>query len=194
MARKKIAEPKYYAYYDKDTGEVICVTNEKSTVYSHGIEISYEMHHALVSGEEKFSDYAVGRVKTDDGKTVVAMMPKTDQAYVFKNTMLELITDPPKKDTDLVVTWDLENKQWIFALSDTAKEKNKLGDTRLIFFVTLEEDFNFLIRTMFINNEELVMKAKIAIPFEFDIESKIEKISLATKLTFESYGLITNDN
>jgi hypothetical protein len=195
MARKKIGEPKYYIYYDEKSGEITSVTNERRQNHKNGIEITYAMHDALVSGQEKFSDYSIGRVKTDDGKTVLTVMPKSDQAYIFKNTMLELISDTPNKDTELIVEWDPANKHWMFLLTDIAKKRigDSLKDSTLIFFVTLEEDFNFLIRTMLVSYQDLLLKSNVFIPFEYEIESNIDKISLATKITLESYGLKIND-
>lgn len=188
-------EANYYIYYNDATGDIISVSNERRENHVNGIEIPFEMYDSLVSGKENFSDYAVGRVKTDDGKTIMTVMPKSDQAYAFKNTMFELISDPPTDDTELIVEWDLEKKHWKFLLTDTARIRigDSLRDSTLIFFVTLEEDFNFLIRTMFVSYQELLLKSNVFIPFEHSIESKIDKISLATRLTFESYGLIIND-
>ena len=58
-----------------------------------------------------------------------------------------------------------------------------------MFFVTLESDFDFLIRTIFIEPYELRTKKKIIIPFETEYEKDVDKISIASKLSLQSYGI-----
>jgi hypothetical protein len=195
MARKKIVVPGYYIYYDKKTGEILSVTNERQPKNKNEVEIPFETYDLLVSGKKQFSDYEVGRVKTEDGKTVIKVALKSDQEYVFKNTMFEVISTPPTEETELIVEWDLEKKHWKFLLTDTARMRigDSLKDSTLIFFIMLEEDFNLVIRTILVSYWELFLKANVFIPFEYDIENKIDKISVSTKLTLESYGLIIND-
>ena len=60
---------------------------------------------------------------------------------------------------------------------------------KLVFFVTLENDFDFLLRTIFINLADLITSDVISFPFESNIEHKIDKISISSKLIFKSYGL-----
>jgi hypothetical protein len=196
MARKKlITEVKFYAYYNVSTGSVLSVTNEKSTIYKDCIEISYDMHNKLVSGKEKFNDYAVGYLKTDDDKTILSLIPRLGEAYSFKNTMFEVINGQVNKQTELTVEWNIDDKYWTFALSPEAKLRigNSLSSSRIPFFIILESDFDFLIRTIIINCQDLLGRSKVAIPFENDLESHIDKITMATKLTFQSYGLKIND-
>jgi hypothetical protein len=195
MARKKIVTPGFYIYYDKKTGEILSVTNEHQPKNKNSIEVPFETYDLLVSGKKQFTDYEVGKIKTDDGKTVVRVILKSDQAYVFKNTMFEVISKPPTDETELIVSWNPAIKHWVFLLTDTAKARidESLKDTTLIFFIILEEDFNLVIRTILISYWDLFLKSNVYIPFEHDIENKIDKISVATKLTLESYGLTVND-
>ena len=195
MVRKTFSIPKYYAYYDKRTGGLLSVTNEKSTIHKHYIEIPFEMHDKLVSGKEKFDDYLVGNLTTDDGKTVLSLVPKLGEAYSFKNTMLEIVDRPVSKHTELAIEWNKDKKYWSFSLSDSAKARigDSLSDARIPFFIILESDFDFLIRTIIINCRDLIRKSKVSVPFEDDMESRIDKITMSTKLTFQSYGLNIND-
>ena len=194
MARKQIL-PAYYAYFDKATGEILSVSNEKSLQYKNKLDIEYDIYAKLVSGNEKFSDYSVGYLKSDDGKTTLVLVPKTDQAFIFKNTMFELISRVPTDDTELIVTWNVANTEWIFSVSPACKKRiaESIGNGKLVFFVILADDYDFLIRTIFIDTMQLLSSGKVYIPFANKIESNINKISMATKLTFESYGLTVND-
>jgi hypothetical protein len=57
----------------------------------------------------------------------------------------------------------------------------------------LENDFDFLIRTIFVATEDLISQDSVIVNFESTFESHIEKISIASKITFQSYGLIINE-
>ena len=193
MARKKkFVEPKFYAYYDKASKQMFLVTNEKSTRYKDYIEITADVHEALVSGKEKFSDYIIGHVRTDDGKKVLKLIPKLQEAYTFRNTLFEIISDPVERDTEFTVKWDSTKSQWIFSMSTAAKKRtaDSISDTKLVFFIILEHDYDFLIRSILIDANDLLSHPKVTVPFTTDIEQQIDRISIATKLTFESYGLI----
>jgi len=196
MARKpKFVQSKFYAHYDKKTGEIYSIGNEVSNVYDNRIEITQEDHDKFLYGHEKFSDYLIGYIRTIDNKTVLALAPKADKGYAFKNNIFEWISDIPTKDTELVVTWDKENEWWIFSLSDNCKkriEDNVTSDV-LPFFVMLSNDFDFLIRTIFISMQDLVTFDNIKKPFKSQIEKNIDKISIASTIVFQSYGLKIND-
>jgi len=58
----------------------------------------------------------------------------------------------------------------------------------LTFFITLETDFDFLVRTITFNIKDLVLD-KVCVPFVSSVEEKIDKISISTKSLFSSYGL-----
>ena len=187
MRKRKIVPPKYYAYYDKNTGQLLSITNEKSLHLKHFVEITEEMHVSLVTGKEKFSDYVLGRVRTDDGKKVLKLIPKTQEAYSFKNTLFELISEKPNRDTELTVYWNLKERKWEFALSAAGKKRtaSNISDTKLIFFVILEHDYDFLIRSILIDANDLLKLKRVAVPFSTEMELHIDKISVATKLTHE---------
>lgn len=184
-------EPSYYAYYDKSTGDLISVTNEKSTTHDHGIEITETEYTRLVTGQESFSRYKVGYAKNTEGKTELSLVPVTDLGYAFRSNMFEWITDEPTSDTELVVTWNGKEKQWNFSLSKDCKDKftSELAPSRLIFFVTLLTDFDFLIRTITIPTNDLLGQDTVTVKFDTQLENKINNISIATKLLFNTYGL-----
>ena len=184
-------EPVYYAYYEKSTGELISITNEKSVVHDHGIEITEGEYQKLLNGVELFSKYRVGYAKTPEGKTALALVPITDHGYSFRSNMFEWIVDPPTTDTELTVVWNKEETQWDFILSKECKNKmsDALVPSKLLFFVMLGSDFDFLVRTIDIPTNDLITSDKISIPFNTHLETRIDKISIATKLLFNTYGL-----
>ena len=196
MARKppQFIPSKFYIHYDKKTGEIISSSNEINTAYSK-IEITHDEHERFLYGLKQFSDYQVGLIKTTDNQTVLALVQKADQGYAFKNNMFEWIQDPPTKSTECVVTWDKINQQWIFSISKNCQDRIKENITTdtLLFFVMLEDDFDFLIRTISFNIRDLLAFKEIKRPFEGRMEQDISKISIASKIVFQSYGLKIND-
>jgi len=196
MARKppKYVTPKCFIHYDKKTGEIFSASNELNKSYST-IEINETEYSKFLNGEEKFCDYQVGYVRTADNQTVLAVSPRANQGYTFKNNVFEWIIDPPNKKTELTVTWDNVTSQWIFSLSDACKERleENVSNELLPFFVMLANDFDFLIRTISISMQDLYAFKEIKKPFESRLEKDITKISIASSIVFQSYGLKIND-
>ena len=195
MARKAptFIPPKFYAHYDKKTGEIFSTGNEINPVYPNRIEITQDEHDRFLYGYDKFSDYQIGYIRTSDNKTILALAPKAEQGYAFKNNVFEWISEPPAADTELVVSWS--NQSWTFSISEACRERIKENITieTIPFFVMLANDFDFLIRTIFINVQDLVLHDKIEKLFESRLEQDITKISIASNIVFQSYGLKIND-
>jgi hypothetical protein len=202
MARKKLPPPpahltdNYYAYYDPITNQLLSVTNEKISLYTDYLEVDFDTYERLVTGKQKFSDYLLGHIKIED-KTVLKLIPVVEQAYSFKNTMLEIISENKIKDPELVVEWHGVNKEWNFLVSATAKGRLnvKLDSAKILFFIILESDYDFLIRTIVIDSQQLLSQNCVGIPFANEIENHIGKLSVASRLIFESQTLrIVNEN
>lgn len=187
---KKLQPPKYYVYYDKKTGKLLSVGNEKEPQYEYGIEVEFEEVESLIDGSARFKDFLVGYKRLADGSSKLAVVPNTEQGYTFKNNVFEWIGEA-NKSTECIVTWNGKNKTWDFSLSDKAKKtySDSLLVPKLVFFVTLENDFDFLIRTIFLQAVDLISSEKVSVPFESKIENKIDKISISSKLVFKTYGL-----
>lgn len=175
----------YYVYYDDRTGSLLSVTNELSTEYKNGISVEYESVKPLLSGDHSFRDYVV----KNDGKKMSLVMSKT-QGFVFKNNLTETISEPNEK-AELIVEWNAVTKCWNFILSKNFKKSYNynLLDSKLVFFVTLEHDYDFLIRTIIIDIDELLTKDAVGVVFDSNFEKDISKLAITTKKTFKTYGL-----
>ena len=187
---KKIQTPKYYVYYDKKTGKLLSAGNEKDPNYEYGIEVEFEEIKSLLEGTTRFKDFLVGYKRLADGSSKLAVVPNTEQGYTFKHNVFEWITEATPS-TECIVTWNGKDKCWEFSLSDKAKKiyKDSLLMPKLVFFVTLENDFDFLVRTIFLQAIDLLSSEKLTVPFDSNIEHKINKISISSKLVFKTYGL-----
>ncbi|MEY4331779.1 MAG: hypothetical protein RLZZ196_517 [Bacteroidota bacterium] len=179
---------KYYIYYDKKTGSILSVTNSFNDNYEHYLEVSFDDAKGFLSGKQQFKDYQVGYQK-DSGKPTVLSLINEFSGYTFNNKIFEWI-DQTDKDAECIVEWNLRDKVWNFSLSPGFKNTyNSIVSTRLVFFVTLENDPDFLIRTIFINSQDLLGSNVFTVPFESKFEYNIDKISISSKLVFNSYKL-----
>ena len=181
----------YYVYYDQKSGQILSVTNEASDRFEHGITVESSEVEKLISGEWKFSEYKVGYKDSNDSSSLCVL--SRDGFYLdysFKNKTVVWIT-PTAKSADCIVEWNGLDKCWNFYLDKTFKKtyNNNILATQLTFFVTLETDFDFLIRPIFIKMDSILTNDKITIPFESKLENNINKISISSKTVFKSYSL-----
>ena len=194
MALKKIVQ-KYYLHYDKKTGSITSVSNEKTINDKYSFEVPFLEYKLFVEGHKQTQHHLITYAKGISGKPELSLVKIADSLYEFKNKSFEWINKSPKKDTELIVNWDKKNGQWIFTLSADAKNrlKDELINPHTIFFIMLKDDFDFLVRSIVFKVEDLISNSTTNVPFTSEIEYYIDKISISTKLTFHSYGLIIND-
>ncbi|CAB4125919.1 hypothetical protein UFOVP181_319 [uncultured Caudovirales phage] len=189
LKKKSVNAPqKYYIYYDKRTGDILSATNEKSNRYEYGFEVPFEEIEKFISGEWSFKDYMVGYKDRND-KSSITILSRDYVGYTFKNSLVEWI-NKNDKPAECIVEWDGNASEWRFQLDSAFKKTStNINNTQLMFFVTLETDFDFLIRTIYIKLSTLVDLDFVSIPFESNIETKIDRISISTKNVFKSYKL-----
>jgi hypothetical protein len=190
IARLSI-KPIYRVYFNLESGEILSMSNEIRPEYDHFITISFDQYDALASGREEFKNWTVIKTQNPGNEYGVELVQKEFQGHTFRNNMFEWIVNAPSELTELVVHWDEFNKQWIFIISDLARQRyyeRKITTNIVKFFITLENDFDFLIRTIDIELKSLIAD-KVVIPFTTTLETQIDKISISSKTVFESYGL-----
>ena len=181
----------YRCYFDIKTGSILAISNEVSTQYEHCVVIDYSLYEKFVTGQEQFKDWSVTRTKNPDSESGLEIVPVIKQELFFKNNMFEWITNKPTKKTELTVHWSQHEHMWVFLISNKVRQQyydNVYTTDVLTFFITLETDFDFLVRTISINIKDLVLD-KVCVPFITSAEEKIDKISISTKSLFSSYGL-----
>jgi len=181
----------YRCYFNIKTGDILAISNEESSQYEHAIVMDYPLYEKFVMGLEQFKDWVVTRTKNPDSESGLEIVPRMQQELFFKNNMFEWITAKPTKNTELIIHWSPNESMWIFLISDKVRQQyydNTYPMETLTFFVTLETDFDFLVRTITINIKDLVLD-RVCVPFISGVEEKIDKISISTKSLFSSYGL-----
>ncbi len=185
-----VSKLSHYIYFDKKTGQILAVTNEQDSSFEHGLNVSFDDVEDFLTGKSKFRDFLIGYKKNQDGMSQLAVVPASDQGFAFKNNVFEWIKET-REQVECIVTWNGPGRRWEFQINPRfADYYDVVAAPKLTFFVTLEDDFDFLIRTIFINMQDLILSPEgIKIPFENKIESRIDKISISSKLVFKSYGL-----
>jgi len=183
--------PQYYVYYESKTGKILSITNEKDDQYQTYLEVDHDEISGFFTGQKLWHEYVVRNVKTTDNRIIPSIISIETPTYDFKNNDFLNIGLHSVKNADLKISWDLPNSCWRFALSNDAKKifKDNIFKGAMMFFVTLEDDFDFLIRTIIIDVDTLFFSKEIKIPFESSFELKPKKTSILTIQIFRSYSL-----
>ena len=184
-----MSELTHYVHFDKKTGQIFSIGNEPEEKFENAIRASFEDVEGFLTGKLKFKDFLVGYKRNQEGISSLAIVPSTDQGYGFKHNIFEWISETTE-EVECLVTWNGPRKRWDFSVDKRVRSYyDVIVAPKLVFFVTLEDDFDFLIRTIFINLTDLISSDVISIPFTSSMENKIDKISISSKLIFKSYGL-----
>jgi hypothetical protein len=182
----------YYVHYDKKSGQIFSVSNERNPKYEFSLEVSSDVATPFIDGAERYTDYIIDYTTDTEGKPVLGIISKFDQLNALRNNIFEQVLDTKNLDKkDFIVEWDKPNNCWNFSVNSKIKELlAKKGVTNtLVIFISLEADLNQLIRTIYIDTTKLAYMDKISEPFTHQLEKQIDKIVVASKLVFESYGL-----
>lgn len=200
MAKLKKSPPtvelQYFAYYDPDTEQILAVTNEPVSNYTHWAVITSSQHRDIMKGTVNLRDCLIDRYIKADGNIEAKLITKQlYEEFTFKNKSFTWINDAPADSTEFVVEYNKQDRQWTFAITQAGRDNlaDKSMNNTLVFFVMLETDFDFLIRTVYLQIYDLLRTDKIRIDFESEIENRIELLSIASKTFFNSYGLKIND-
>jgi len=158
-------------------------------VFDHGIEVEFADIEGLLTGKDDFKDFVVGYKRLADNSTILSVLPSGISGVTFRNNVFEWIENNPH--ADCMIEWNGPKSCWNISLVPTVKStyNDYILTSKLVFFVTLESDLDFLVRTIYINLQQLLDQDSIEIPFNTSLEHKIDKISISSKLVFKSYGL-----
>jgi hypothetical protein len=186
----------YYAYFNPETEKFHSSSNMLDLSLTHYAIIKVDEHIALCSGKIKLDDCMLDKQVDFDGTiTYKLITPQLQNEFNFQNTLLEWVLESPVKDTEFTIEWNKVDRQWVFYISDAGREilEGPMYDSTLVFFVMLETDFDFLIRTFYIKLHTILKEGKLVYDFESKLEDDISKLSISTRRFFNSYGLKIND-
>jgi len=185
---------RYYVYYDRDTGNITALANGllNSDIFVDYVEISEELHARLSDTKINLYHWIVSAVTTPDKEPTLEVIPRAFRGFSFKNNSFDLVLEEPTAETETIVEWSNKTKHWVFSMPQsfrTAMSGKHFATDKLSFFIVLENDFDFLIRTIYVNPKELVNK-NVYVPFETKLEERIDNIAVVTRRIFNNYGLI----
>jgi len=180
-------KPQYYLYYDNKSGDIYQVSHVAPEKDETALEITLDEANDFLSLKKHFHEHQVSYIKN---KFICTRREDQVSGHFFRNYLHEWISDDIENPKCQII-WNLKEKYWRFSLSEECKDLLNSGliITSLTFFVTLDTDFDFLVRTIIIDTEDLLKDEQILIPFESKFELDINKISISTSTVFDSYGL-----
>jgi len=180
------ALPVYYAYFN-DTGEIDAITNEKRLESALNVaEFDYESAEMFLTGKANIINYRV----TMSAKNSYVFVKKQDDADVGLNS-LYFVKDSFTSQPSCIVEWNKKLSNWVLYLHDDTVQLQKLS-ANLMFYITLHNR-NFLVRSIKVDVKDIVEQGKISIPFMYDAEHDITKLTVSTRKFFDSYGLKVNE-
>ena len=184
---RKFIDP-YRIYYDKETGNIVAITNELEDNGYSSVEIEFEKIERFLIGKDNFIFF---RVEFDE-EDAVKFVNKKESPVVFKSNIVEYIRLIEDNNAMLQVTWNLT--KWNFKINKDFLKNNrsKSVNSKVNFFITKENNINFLIRSIEITIKDLVTPNGIDIEFIKPEESAIDEIAMFTVPFFESYGMTVN--
>jgi len=179
----------YRIYFDKETGNVHSITNEKTDNGYDSIEVDFKDVERFLTGKDNFIFY---RLEIDD-EGAVKFVNKKESPVVFKSNIIEYVRVVDNNTAVLQVEWTPTS--WVFKISDKflTNPRSKSLNSKINFFVTRENNINILIRNIQIKIKDLVNNGSFTVPFETDEETQINDIAMFTLPFFESYGMTIND-
>jgi hypothetical protein len=186
----------YYAYFNPETEKFHSSSNVLDLSLTHYAKITEDDHRDICSGKLKLIDCILDKQVDFDGSIIYKLLtPQMYNEFNFQNTLLMWVSDSPNSDTNFVIEWNKLDRQWMFYVTDEGRKLLDGGmyDSTLIFFVMLETDFDFLIRTFYIKLHDILKLGRLGFDFESKMEDNIHALSISTRRFFNSYGLKIND-
>ncbi len=173
----------YYVYFDKNDGIIQCISNEIHNHYDASIKVEFEEVERFFNNTDQHFNFKV--VFDEDGKHsfVNRLVTSTLKINVIETIR---ITD---KECILTVIWTKDGWEFVMSENFLQHSRAKSLNSKLKFFVTLENNINYLVREIEIQLRNLINNGKVLVPFESDKERDIDNISIITTPFFESYGM-----
>lgn len=180
-----IIDNSFLVYFDKTSGSIISMTNERRATDDPYITMPYEDIKSFLEGKQNFNDFKI--IFEKDEITLVSKKVSNDINF----NSLASVHFTTSMENSLTVENHVDVKHWGFTLRDDLKIglQQKILDVTLEFYLCINGNKNFPIRTISVTLENLVKEKTYFVPHEFDIEADKTKIILVTKKFFDTYGL-----
>jgi hypothetical protein len=189
LTNMQIIDP-YRVYYLEDTGEIYSITNEILSVDCQNVEIEFEKIEKFLTGKDNFVFY---RLEFDE-EDAIKFVNKRESPVLFKSNIIEYVRLNAHNNAVLQVTWTASG--WLFKLDKAfaGTPRGKSVNSKLNFFVTKENNINYLIRSIEITLKNLLAHDSVLIDFTDAREKDVYTLAMFTLPFFETYGMTINDN
>lgn len=174
----------YRVYFDKDTGNLLSITNEENLTYTNFVEFEYDAVREFLVEKKQLSKYKIIFI---DQNT-----PKIVSIYEESSTGIFLTKVPVVDNWDNMFT--IENypllKKWGFQIRPDQKQsllKYNLN-TSLEIYIVDNSSMNFIYRTIKLSVNDLINKDRELVDYHLDKEGDITNISVYVKQFFSTVG------
>jgi hypothetical protein len=173
----------YYVYFDKDTGNIIAISNEE-LFYENFVQVDFKEIERFFNNKDNFINFKI----TFDQDGAVKFVNKNQSELNFKSNIVETIR-LNENDNILTVEWSKQGWTFIMNAKFLQHSRAKSLGAKLFFYITTDNNINFLIRQIEIQLRTLINNGYVFVPFTSEKENNIENISMFTLPFFESYGM-----
>lgn len=177
----------YKVYFDKDSGDLLSVTNETNAMHDCFVEFEFDVIKDFLNGKNQFNDYQITFV--DQHTPRIVSKYEDDISAVF------LIRAPVVTHWDSMFT--IENyptfKKWGFHIRADQKEilKKYNLNTTLEIYVIDKHNMNFIYRTIKVSINELIKKDREIVYYHSDKEGDVANLVVYVKQFFSTVGYYT---
>jgi hypothetical protein len=174
----------YRVYFEKDTGDILSITNEASLHYDCFVEFEFDIVKEFLNGTSRSKDFQVTFI--DQNTPRIVSKYEDDISAVF------LTSAPVVTDWDSMFT--IENyptfKKWGFQIRNDQREilKKYNLNTTLEIYIIDKRNMNFIYRTIKVSINELIKKDREIVYYHSDKEGDIDKIAVYVKQFFSTVG------
>lgn len=176
----------YKVYFDKDTGNILSITNEDNLEFVNSIEVEYDLVKEFFINNKSINDYKVIFV---DQTTPAIVNKSIDDVDII---MIEEVE--PTNNWDNIFT--IENypilKKWGFQIRPDQKEvlKKYNLNTAVEIFVVNQDNLNLLIRSIKLHLSDLLYNDKFFVTFDTEKELNNNKIFVKKFFTTTGYQIL----
>lgn len=184
-----MSEKIMYVSFEKDTGKIKNISNEKDES-ANIIEVLLPEVVGLIEGKEPFSAYAVEyNAKTKSLEFVNKFEHVLDHFSV--NDFIYEMPESDTNDPDILLIQDVPNTCWKIKIGDDLRKNLRSKGVRLnqgmMFSITAKGDPNVLYKTLSVHFGTVVNDNYCIVPFSMPFEEEREAISVYTSRRFDTY-------
>lgn len=158
----------YKVYFDKDTGDILSITNEENLNYTNSIDAEYATVKDLLTGKKQVSNFKIAFSETATPEIV---------SKITSDISFSVIEEVPNVDNWNNV-FTIENypllKQWGFQLRPDQRIMLQKYNLNTIFdvFVVDPDNYNFLIRSIKLSLKDIIENDRVYVSHNSIKESR----------------------